>query len=119
MNTSHDKMAENSTFVQETGANESLDDMDLQDFATTFASKHMFGTLIVFCGTILLIVGGAICCWCRYFRRDSNQGIGLNSTNEPLYDGANRRDTLVLNLRRQSRRDTLSVLPFIRNPSIY
>ena len=112
-------MAGNSTSVQGTGSNESFAEMDLDDFANTFASKHMLGTLMIFCGTILIIVGGAICCWCRYFRRDRNQGIGLNSTNEPIYDGANRRDTLVLNLRRQSRRDTLSVLPFIRNPSIY
>lgn len=111
MNNTYEQMAENSTSALGTGSDESFAEMDLDSFAKTFASKHLIGTLLVFCGTILMIAGGAAYCWCRYFRRDSNDDMG-NANNGMVYDGANRRDTVVLNLRRQSRRDTL-VLPFI------
>ena len=91
---------------------------DFGHLGNNFDTKHLIGTMIVFWGTISLIVGGAIYCWYRYFRNHTEDGNGeedpengATGNGNGRYDGATRRDTLILNLRRQSRRDTL-ILPF-------
>ena len=88
--------------------------MGLEDLGKDiFDTKHMARSLVVFWGTIFLIVGGAVCCWLKYFRNGEtsdddpeNNELRLDETRR-----GSRRDTLILNLRRQSRRDTL-ILPF-------
>ena len=89
--------------------------MDLKSLGKDiFDSKHIVGSLVVFWGTILLIVGAAVYCWYRYF---CNAGEDeMNTRNEDVENNDyrldnSRRNTLVLNLRRQSRRETL-ILPF-------
>lgn len=91
---------------------------DFGHMGNNFDTKHLIGTMIVFWGTISLIIGGAIYCWYRYFRNNIEDLNGEEDPENPTanaggrYDGSTRRDTLILNLRRQSRRDTLSILPF-------
>ena len=110
-------MEENNTSVED--ANSILKDNFPINFANfnndRFDYQNVVGTMVVFFGTILLIVGGAICCWYRYFRNREEDNADPENANSSLrYDGNGRRDTLVLNMtemkRRQSRRDTL-VLP--------
>jgi hypothetical protein len=74
-----------------------------------FDSKHLAISMVVFWGTILLIVGGAAYCWCRCIRNGETRNDDQEN-NEIRVDNT-RRDTVILNLRRQSRRDTL-ILPF-------
>ena len=102
----------NSTLIMNKG------ETDLGHFENTFDTKHLIGTMIVFWGTISLIFGGAIYCWYRYFRNhtedvngEEDPENGATGNGNGRYDGTTRRDTLILNLRRQSRRDTL-ILPF-------
>ena len=109
------KMNKHNTSIVEDNANiNNTDRIDLDNFGNTFDSKHLIGTMVVFWGTILFIIGGAVYCWYRYFRNGDSRTAEdqENQTNDLRYDGSNtRRDTLILNLRRQSRRDTL-ILPF-------
>ena len=94
--------------------------LDLVNLSTTFDSKQLIGTMIVFWGTIFLIIGGAIYCWYRYFRNNDHLGGPAssfedpeNQTSEARQDkGCARRDTLILNLRRQSRMGSLLPAPF-------
>ena len=107
------KMEENNTSIQETNfISEDKFTTNFANFNNEFDSEHLVGTMVVFFGTILLIVGGAVCCWYRYVRnaRENNDDTE-NANSGQVWDGSARRDTLVLNLRRQSRRDTL-ILPF-------
>ena len=91
---------------------------DYGQLGNTFDTKHLIGTMIVFWGTISIIIGGAIYCWYRYFRNHTEEVTGEEDPENDAtgnangrYDGATRRDTLIMNLRRASRRDTL-ILPF-------
>ena len=102
-------MEGNNTSTQEVSSvSEDKFSMDFAQLSIAFDSKHLIGTIIVFCGTIMFIVGGAIYCWYRYFRNHEENNEETENTNSGLpYDPNLRRDTLVLNFRRMSRRISL------------